>query len=334
VAWLALCLWLPACGNPPQKKEAGRVVLFTSHDRIFSEPVVREFEGRTGVRVEMVTDTEAAKTVGLANRLIARREHPEADVFWNNEVGHTLVLREEGVLEAYRTRAAEGIPDGQRDRDGWWTGFAARGRVILYNTTLVKPEEAPRRLEDLTHARFQGRVAVARPLFGTTFTHAAVLFAELGPDKAKDFFRRLKRNGTLFVAGNALARDLVVRGERAVCLTDTDDAQGAFLKGAPVEMVYPDQDEGGCLLIPNSVALIRNGPNAENAKKLIEFLVSAEVEARLARSESAQIPLRPDVAPPSSRFDPRTFKALRPDWAAVSRQLPAVKAFVEAELLD
>jgi len=331
---LILCLWFPGCSDAPQKKEAGRVVLFASHDRIFSEPVVRAFERQTGVRVDMVTDTEAAKTVGLANRLMARREHPEADVFWNNEMGHTMVLREEGVLEAYRPKAADGIPDTYRDPEGWWTGFAARGRVILFNTTLVKPGEAPRRLEDLTHARFKGRVVVARPLFGTTFTHAAALFAELGPDKAKDFFRRLKRNGTLFVAGNAMARDLVLRGERAVCLTDTDDAQGALLRGGSVEMVYPDQDGAGCLLIPNSVALIRGGPNPENARKLIEFLVSAEVEALLARSESAQIPLRPNVAPSGPRFDPRKIKARRPDWAAIGRQFPAVKAFVEAELLD
>jgi len=338
-----LCLFavivavMSGCGDPSKKqgqKEAGRVVLFTSHDRIFSEPIVREFERETGIRVDMVTDTEAAKTVGLVNRLLARKENPEADVFWNNELGHTLVLREEGVLEAYRPKAADGIPENYRDAEGWWTGFAARARVILYNTKMIKPDEAPRCLADLTHARFKDQVVVARPLFGTTFTHAAVLFTELGPDRAKDYFRRLKQNGTLIVAGNATARDLVARGERAVCLTDTDDAQGALLKGAPVEMVYPDQDGAGCLLIPNSVALIRGGPNPENARKLIEFLVSAEVETLLARSESAQIPLRAGIEPAGPRFDPQKIKARHPDWAAISKQFPKVKTFVETELLD
>jgi iron(III) transport system substrate-binding protein len=242
-------------------------------------------------------------------------------------------LKAAGVLAPYVPAAAADIPAEFKDPDGWWTGFAARARVILYRTDQVAPGQAPRTLADLAQPRFRGQVALARPLFGTTFTHAAALFATMGDEPAQSLLLALKQNGAVWVAGNAMARDLVVRGEKAVCLTDSDDAHGALLKGAPVAMVYPDQEAAGALVIPNSAALIRGGPNPENARKLIEFLVSAEVEGLLAQSESAQIPVRPGVRAQSDQFRLDRIKVLRVDWAAVARKFPAVKAFTEAQLL-
>ncbi|MBE7462711.1 MAG: extracellular solute-binding protein [Planctomycetes bacterium] len=325
-------------GNPaaPQGSSAtsgaGEVVLFTSLDPLFSEPIVADFETQTGIKVKLQTDTEAAKTVGLVNRLIARKAHPECDVYWNNEVGQTLVLQAKDVLEAYVPQNAADIPDAYKDKSGWWTGFAARARVILYNTELVKPEDAPKSLEDLIDPRFKDQVVIAKPLFGTTYSHAAALFAAWGPERAKDWFRKLKANGVKVAPGNAMARNMVADGEAAVCLTDTDDANGAFLKGRPVKMVYPDAAGIGTLVLPNSVALIKGGPNPEHGKKLIEYLVSHAVEAKLAQSESAQMPVRPGVKPYNAQFDPAQVKAMQVDWVKAAEQFPEVKRFVQEEL--
>lgn len=330
---LALALAISCGGGGAPAETRKEVVLFCAHDPIFSEPIVQEFERQTGIKVLLRTDAEAAKTVGLVTRLIARKEHPECDVFWNNELAQTLVLRAEGVLEPYKPAAAEGIPAQWKDPEGWWTGFAARARVILYNTELVKPEDAPKSIWDLTQPRFKGKVAIARPLFGTTFTHAAALFEALGEAKAREFFRALKANDVKIAAGNAMARNLVADGEAAVCLTDTDDAHGAMLKGRPVAMVFPDQDGMGSLVIPNSAMLIKGGPHPEHGKRLIEFLLRSETEAALAKSESAQMPLRPGVAGPGAPFDLSKVKAMEAQWPALAKHFEAVKAFVTNELL-
>jgi iron(III) transport system substrate-binding protein len=319
------------CGDG--KLAGGSVVLFCSQDPEFAKPVIKIFEDRTGIRVDLHYDAESAKTVGLVTRLIARKAHPECDVFWNNELGQTLVLQEAGVLEPYKAAAANGIPAQHKDKDGYWTGFAARARVILYNTDAVKPEEAPKSILDLTKPRWKGKVAIARPLFGTTFTHAAALFEVLGEEKAKAFFRALKANEVKIAPGNAMARNLVANGEVDVCLTDTDDAHGAYLKKSPVAMVFPDQDGMGALVIPHSVMLIKGGPNMESGKKLIEFLLSAEAEALLAKSESAQFPLRPGVEGPAEPFKIDKIKRMDIDWSALSKRFPAVKAFIESELV-
>jgi iron(III) transport system substrate-binding protein len=329
LAW-AFLMGAGGCGGGG--KTSGEVVLFTALDPIFSEPVFKLFEERTGIKVKALTDSEGAKTVGLANRLIRMKEHPEADVFWNNELAQTIVLKKESILAPYTPKNAARIPEAYKDPEGYWTGFAARARVVLYHKELVGAGEAPRTLEALADPKWKGKAAIALPVFGTTFTHAAALFAQWGPDRAKDWFRALQANQTIIARGNAHARNLVIDGTCAICLTDTDDANGAFLKKRPVEMIYPDQDGMGALVIPNTVALIRGGPNPENGKKLIEFLLSEEVEGILAKRESAQMPLRPGVPPYNDRFDPSRFKAQQVDWARVAAELQNVHDFVRKEL--
>ena len=311
------------------------VVLYVALDDIFSRPVAEAFEKKTGIKVRFQSDAEQVKTVGLVTRLIAQKEHPVADVFWNNEWAQTLVLKNEGVIAPYKPRNAEGLPDSVRDPDGWWTGFAARARVILYNTEMVKPDEVPRKVSDLTDPRYKGRVVIARPLAGTTFTHAAILFSKWGDEKAKAFFKALKDNDVKVATGNAQARNMVQDGEIDICLTDTDDANGSFVKGKPVEMIFPDQGESGegTVVIPNTVALVKGAPNPEQAKKLIEFLVSAEVEAMLAKCDSVQMPLRPGVEPPSDRFRLDKIKKMEVDWEDAAKRFEAVKAFVEQDLM-
>jgi len=130
-ALLAGLLLLSGCGRGDGQRA---VVVYTSHDQIYSEPLFRRFEENTGVRVKAVYDTEATKTVGLANRLEAEARNPQCDVFWNNEVIRTVILKRKGALERYVSESARDIPPGMKDAEGYWAGFAARARVLIWNT--------------------------------------------------------------------------------------------------------------------------------------------------------------------------------------------------------
>ena len=140
-AWrsIAVCLALSflwsACGQSESTADAPRsVTVYVSTDRVFSEPVLQEYQRRSGLTVNAVYDTEETKSTGLANRLLAEQSRPQADVFWSNEPVRTLVLKSRGVLAPYISPSAKGIPDVLRDPEGYWTGFSARMRVIAYNT--------------------------------------------------------------------------------------------------------------------------------------------------------------------------------------------------------
>lgn len=340
LAGLLLCalgVFLAGCRSDTgadSGSETTEVVAYVAHDLLYSGPILAEFERRTGIHVRIVGDTEATKTTGLANRLLQLRDRPEADVFWSNEVMRMAQLADEGLLQPFVPASATGIPTRHCDPAGRWTGFAARARVILYNTELLEAQDAPKSILDLTEPRFRGKVAIANPLFGTTATHVAALFEHLGPEKAREYLLALKGNDVEVAAGNAMARNMVMNGEIPICLTDTDDANGAIEKGKPVAMVYPDQEGMGTLVIPNSVGLIRGGPHIEEGKELVEFLVSAEVEELLARSKAAQMPLRPGIPPHDAQFDLSGLKTLEVDWSRVAARARESALFVEEVFLD
>ncbi len=328
-------LFLGAC-EASESPPGNVVVVYVSHDLVFSRPILKDFERQSGLRVRIVGDTEASKTTGLALKLLRLKDRPEADVFWNNEVVRTVQLADLGLLEAYVPATAVGIPLEHCDGAGRWVGFAARARVLLYNTELIDAADAPKSIFDLTDERYRAKVAIANPLFGTTATHVAALFDGLGADRAKEFLIGLKENEVFVAAGNAMARNMVRDGRLPICLTDTDDANGAILSGAPVAMIYPDQSASqiGTLVIPNSVGLVKGAPHAAAGKRLVDYLVSKAVEERLARSKAAQMPLRPNSKPHSEQFDLSRVKAMKVDWNRVVEQIRPSSEFVRKVFLQ
>ena len=297
---------------------AREVVIYTSVDQIFSEPILKNYQKKTGVKVRTVFDVEASKTTGLVNRLIAEKKRPKCDVFWNSEFGRTIVLKQKGVLAPYRSPAAEDIPAKFRDPDDYWTGFAARSRVIIYNTDMLKKNELPKSIFDLTAPRWKGKVALGYPLFGTTATHVAAMYATLGQEKTEQFLKDLQANQVVIVDGNSVSRDVVVEGQLPLGLTDTDDVNVAVQSGKPVKMIYPDAEGIGTLFIPNTVALVKNGPHPAEGRKLIDYLLSKEVESKLAFSESANVPLRDDVRRPAHILDFTSIKAMDVDYYKIA----------------
>ena len=309
------------------------VVVYTALDRMFSEPILKRFEQQTGIRVRAKYDTESTKTVGLVNAIRAERRRPRCDVFWNNEIVNTIRLKQEGLLAPFRPRAAEAFPAEFRDADGYWTGFAARARVLVVNTNLVPVERLPDSVFDLADPAWKGRVGLAKPLFGTTATHAACLYSVLGPERTSVFLRDLERNAVQVQAGNRAVALSVGAGALAFGLTDTDDAMIERGLGSPVRIVFPDAGAGqvGVLFIPNSVALVAGAPQPEYGRALIEYLLSPEVEATLAAGPSAQIPLNPAVAVRPPIGMPSPVKAMEVDFDRAAADFPAVARLLEEQ---
>lgn len=330
VGWLIAVgvLSLGGCGEkvPPE------VIVYTALDQEFSATIFDEFSRETGILVRPKFDTESTKTVGLVQAILAERERPRCDLFWNNEILNTLRLEKQGLLRAYASSAAAGLPASAKSPNQTWYGFAARARVLLVNTNQIPEERRPKSIRDLTDPQWYERCGIAKPLFGTTASHAACLFAAWGDDEAKKFFLGVKRNCQI-KGGNKQVAQAVGAGSLAFGLTDTDDALIEVEKGMPVTIVYPDQREGeiGTLFIPNTVALLKGSPNPAPAETLLDYLLSAEVERKLAEGPSAQIPLREGV-PASDRVKtPRDVRAMEVDWAAAADQWDAAAEFLKGE---
>lgn len=322
--------FLCACGGGGEGPR--QVVVYTSHDQSLSEPILQQFEVRTGIQVLPVYDTEATKTTGLVNRIIAEAGRPRCDVFWNNEIVQTLRLVERGLTEPYVSLAANRIPPGFRDLKGHWTGFAARARVIVVNTDLVDPIPQFEAYDSIFEPGWAADAGLALPLFGTTASHFALIYTHIGAGTAETWLRTLVERGVHVLDSNGQVCDAVARGALKVGWTDTDDVAVALAEGQPVAQVFPTAP---VVLIPNTVAMIAGAPHPEEARVLIDFLLSPENERRLAEGAGKQIPLSHHAEAPEGQLAIRGFENLWViNWPTVAANFDAAMALVNRILVE
>lgn len=298
-------------GSDAGRGEKGEVVLYSSADAEYARAVIDAFEKKSGLRVRYVGDTEATKTTGLVQRLLAEKDRPRADVWWSSEALGTVQLARAGVLAPYISESAEasiraqgldGWPRRLRAVDGTWYGFAQRARVIVHNINRVRESLAPRTAFGLADPSFKGRIGIARPQFGTTRSHIAAMVVRHGEEPVRDWLRLLKENGLRLYDGNMSVVRAVAQSEIDVGLTDTDDVWAGKRNGWPIGMIFevrtkfPFGESIGPLVIPNTAGLVRGGPNPEAGKQLIDFLLSPEAERILAASDSKNWPVNPAAA--------------------------------------
>jgi iron(III) transport system substrate-binding protein len=326
------CAGLAACGSEPD------VTVYVALDRPFSEGILRDFEKETGLTVRAQYDVEASKTVGLVAMIREEADNPKCDVFWNNELVQTVLLKKRGLLQPYESPTAADIPAKWKDPDGCWTGFAARARVFIVNEPKAKetePDEAswPTSTTDMLDPRWRDQVGIAKPLAGTTFTHMSILWTVKGPDWVKEFWEGLTAQNARVTSGNASLMREVSEGKFIFGYTDTDDFRKAADAGKPVRLVYPDQDPdgeiAGAIVIPNSIAMIKGCPHPENAKRLIDYVLRKSVEERLAKGPSAQIPVRGDVPRPDYVKSAEDLVTMDLDWDRVADSVEEFKKWFD-----
>ena len=315
--------FIVGCGQ----KDSNEVVVYVSEDQVFSEPILKDFEADTGIRVMAVFDTEETKSTGVMNRLIAEKGNPQADVYWANEPIRAIVLKQKGISEKYYSPSSDGIPDSFKDPQGYWTGFSARARVLVVNAE----EEAPSSILAYIDEKWKNKGVVANPLFGTTTSWVASLFTIWDEDKAGNFMEKMKQNGTKMSTSNGESTMLVANKEFVFSLVDSDDATNAIRDGKPVHQIYPDQEEGGlgCLVLPNAAVLIKGGPNPENGRKFIDYVLSSQTEHKLAFADCAQIPLHEGVETPDDVIEIEELRTMPVDFEVVATKLQRIQPYLK-----
>jgi iron(III) transport system substrate-binding protein len=295
-------LFLMACcclsGCKPGSSQV--VIVYTSQDQVYAEPLLKEFERQTGIKVRAVFDSEAVKTVGLANRLLAERANPQCDIFWNNEELRTRQLAARNLFRETNGSAA----------------FGYRSRRIVINTNKLSLARAPRSVVELTNELWRGKAVLAYPLFGTTATHLLALRQHWGGDRWQVWCRALAANKPFLVDGNSVAARFVARGEAAIGLTDSDDNAAEIREGATLEAM-PWTEE--TLLIPNTVAVVRNAPHPEAAQRLFDYLQRPEIAQRLVEANALEGVSLSEVTTPT----------LKPDWNVLLRDLESATATMQ-----
>jgi iron(III) transport system substrate-binding protein len=317
------------CGGGHERE----VVVYAALDREFSEPILDDFERASDIKVLAKYDVESTKTIGLVTALIQERNRPRCDLFWNNEILHTIRLEKLGLLEPFTFPGSDEWPQSYRSPKHTWYGLAARARVIIVNTKLVPEADRPRSIRELADPKWKNKCGLAKPLFGTTATHAAVLFAEWGDEEAKQFFGQVKGNAQI-LSGNKQVALAVSSGQIAWGLTDTDDAIIEIEQHKDVAIIYPDQGEHdiGALFIPNTIMRIKGSPHSQPAGELARYIFDEEngVEKKLAEGPSAQFPLNPAVKlQPRVAPQDKPLKHMEVDFASAAEKWDAAAEYLK-----
>jgi iron(III) transport system substrate-binding protein len=290
------------------------LVVYCAPDATNADSILHDFEKRTGIHLSIRHDTGTTQSSALTDRIIREKDAPHGDVLWNSDLLGTLDLQACGLLQPYQGPGHARIPAADKAPDGSWTGFAARLRVIIYNT--AKIGTTPPNLSSLLPGSDLSRIGISKPLDGSTRLQYTLLWRDWGAAKLQAWHRQWRKDRVKEFNGNAAVKDAVAEGACYAGFVDTDDFFAAKDAGRPVAMIPVELDDGKTICLPDTVAIIRGTRHSGAAKKLVDFLLSAETELALAKSKSRQIPLG---SVPADQL-PAEVRELSP-WASRSANL-------------
>jgi iron(III) transport system substrate-binding protein len=273
------------------------------------KPVLDEFSAKTGVHVSLLS----SGTTELVNRLKAEGDRTSADLFITNDAGSLEQARVAGVLRPLNMREVErAIPPQFRAPDNAWIGLSGRFWIIVYNKTLVKPDEL-KSLLDLGDPKWKDRIAI--PNAGSEYLQAgvSVIRATHGDAKTKQFLQGLKENagGQVYQKSSQIV-EAVAKGQASVGIVNHYYVYRhlAAQPSAPIAAFMPDQQETGMGAIMNvaGVGIVKSTKHPETAKLLVEFLV-AQAGQKLFADLDKEYPLHPDVKADPALVERKTFRA-------------------------
>lgn len=233
------------------------------------------------------------------DRIRTEKANPQADVWFGGP--DTIFARgaEQDLLQPYRPAWADAVPERSRQKDELYFGAYRSMPVLVYNTTEVAPEDAPRDWDDLLDPRWTDKILIRDPLAsGTMRTMFGMILArsvaETGStDAGFEWLRRLDAQTKEYVLSPALMIEKLARGEGLVTVWDLTDILLQQDRGMPLGFTFPTS---GTPVIDDSIGLVSGAAHPEAAKAFIDWVGSPEAQ-RLVAERVYRLPARTDLAP-------------------------------------
>jgi iron(III) transport system substrate-binding protein len=283
---------------------ANEVNLYTSRHYDSDDALYQKFTNDTGIKVNVIS----GKGKALMERLASEGVNSPADVFITVDAGNLWKVQKDGMFQSISSDTINSIvPENLRGPNNEWVGIAKRSRVIYYNPVNVSAEDMEGlTYEDLSDPKWKGRVAIRSS--GNMYNQSLVasLIANNGIDATEKWAHRFVGNFARKPEGNDRAQIMAVaNGEADVAVANSyyiglmlsgkkgEEQQAAARK---VELHFPGQDGRGAHINVSGAGLMKNAPNANNAVKFIEFLLSEEAQSHIVNN-TYEFPMLEGVAP-------------------------------------
>lgn len=313
--------WLPAGGAArwlsARGAAVGRLIIYTSLDPEVIAAVKPELARRfPGLRMGW----HQAGSEQIVARLSAevRAGRIMADLLMVSEPSYYVHLKKKGLLLRYISPHASQVA-APRDPGGYWTSVRISHMVIAYNKRILKANEAPRRLSELTRPVWNHQVLMPNPLLsGTAFNFVAAVTGRYG----WGFFEDLRANRIQVEGGNSAITRKLLSGEFRLSILNQESVLKAKSRGEPLEMIYP---EDAVVMIPGPIAILRTSRNPAAAKAVYDWWLSRQGQQAIVNGWMHSV--RRDLPPPAgARPLPELLpRAIPVDWEEVSANMSRIK---------
>ena len=253
---------------------AQKVIVYTSNESNLNRFVYDAFKKETGIEVESV---EAGSGV-VFRRIQSERERPLGDIVWG--VSRTLLRANKALLAPYASKNKDSVPAQFRDADDHWIGSNVHILVILQNTKLIPENEGPKSWADLMDPKWKGKVAFTDPAnSGSAYSNLTMLADLWGGEAGWEKVSQLLAN-TRVLNRSSLVFQGVGNGEFPLGISLEYAGYLWSSNGAPVKVIYPSD---GTIAQMEGVAIIKGGPNTENAKQFVDYVTRKDVREAILR---------------------------------------------------
>ena len=287
---------------------SGKVVVVTSFPKDLSGKFKAAFEQKyPGVTVEIL---DKSSTAGI-KYIQETKSNNGTDLFWASAPDAFEVLKGDGLLAKY-TSKVKGIPSKVgsypiNDPDGFYTGFAAAGYGMMWNTRYLKANKlpAPKEWIDLTKPIYFGHTGMSAPSrSGTTHLTVETILQGDGFDKGWAKMKNISANFKTVTARSFGVPDGVNSGDFGIGIVIDFFGLSSIGGGFPVEFAYPTITT----LVPANIGVIKNAPNSANAKLFIDFLLTPEGQTILLDPKIRRLPVNPETYSKAPKDFPNPFK--------------------------
>lgn len=263
--------------NKDADSDSGVLTIYSPLNESIIIPIIKEFQETTGIQVEYLS----AGTMELLKLLDTKEDEYLMDVIWGGSREYLEIYTD--LFEPYVTSYDNEIEDSYKHTEDYFSGFNLLPIVLMYNTKLVTPEEVPKLWMDLLDPKWKGKIAFADPNnSGSAFLALSFLLQLNNTGSGYNW-----KNAESFIGnldGKVLAKssetyESVANGDFAMGITMEDAAIQYIHKGADVNIVYLME---GTPIITDSIALMKDVKNKEEAEIFIDFVLSEKVQTYMA----------------------------------------------------
>jgi iron(III) transport system substrate-binding protein len=275
-------------------QSGGQLVIYSGRREPLIVPVIDLFKKATGIQVTLKSGEDQA----LAQLVLQEQPNPIGDVYLTVDSGLLEFLRLKGVLQIYTSEQIRQIPERFRSTDGSWVGASGRGRAIMYNTKLVKPEDLPKSAFEIIEPKWKGKVAMDSLRKESTLAWITSIRLIKGEAFTQNFVLKLRENQVVFLDGGPEVRKAVGRGQVALGLLNHYHYNIELRDNkTPVGVHYPDQgpNDIGILVNAAGAAIVKGAKHVNEARKFLDFIISPEAQKIFAEL-NFEWPLLPGVA--------------------------------------